>query len=252
MKKRLFLFFSLFSFFVYGIFGLTADNILKSVEERTIGAKAPKDIEAIMIMKIHRGDSVKIRKLKVWTKNIQKRDDWRIMKFISPADVKNVGLLTLSEKEMYIYLPEFHRIRRIASSNKKDSFMGSDFSYEDLSTGGFSKNYNAEILKEDSEFWTLKLVRKKGIKKPYSKIILKVDKKSYMPVKMELYDNDGNLWKIAEEKNKKINNYYITTYIKMEDKKKGSWTSLELENIKLDQNLSKKFFTKRFLKRRVK
>jgi len=251
MKKRIF-FLVLFTLVFYFGYGETADSILKKFEEKMIGEKAPKDVEAIMTMEIHRGGSVKVRKLKAWTKNVKGDDDWRVMKFISPSDVKNVGLLSLSEKEMYLYLPEFHRIRRIASSNKKDSFMGSDFSYEDLGTSAFSKNYTPEILKENSDIWILKLKKKAGVKKPYKKIILTVDKKNYMPVKMELYDNSGNLWKVAEERFKKIKNYEIIFYIKMTDKKNNSFTILKMEDIKVDSNLGKKIFTKRFLKKRVK
>jgi outer membrane lipoprotein-sorting protein len=252
MKKRIILFFTFLSFSFALLFGLSATDVLKKVEERMIGGKAPKDIEAVMVMEIHKGSSVKIRKLKVWTKNNINSDDWKIMKFISPADVKNVGFLTLSEDDMYLYLPEFHRIRRIASSNKKDSFMGSDFSYDDLGTTNFSKNYKPELVKENDKIWVLKLIRKNGVKKPYKKIILTIDRTTYMPISMDMYDDSGVFWKKAEERTKKIGSYNIITFIKMEDKRKGSYTTLELKDIKTDQNLSKKIFSKRFLKRRVK
>ncbi len=251
MKKRT-LFLIIFVFALFPLFSETADSILKNLEERMIGNKAPKDIVAVMSMEIHRGESVKYRKLKAWTKNNTKGDDWMIMKFISPSDVKNVGLLSLSDKEMYLYLPEFHRIRRIASSNKKDSFMGSDFSYEDLSSSAFSKNYNPSIESEDNDYWILRLERKAGAKKPYSKIILKVNKKNYIPEEMKLYDNSGNLWKIAEQSSKKIGKYEIIYYIKMIDKKKNSFTVLKMEDIKVDSGIGKKTFSKRFLKKRVK
>jgi outer membrane lipoprotein-sorting protein len=234
------------------LFSATADSILKKTEDKMIGKKAPKDIEAVMIMEIHKGSSVKIRELKAWTKNNLNSDDWKLMKFISPADVKNVGFLTISEDDMFLYLPEFHRIRRIASSSKKDSFMGSDFSYDDLSTTGFSKNYIPEIIKETDTLWILKLSKKKGVKKPYSKIILHISKKTNLPVIMEMFDNSGNLWKKAEEKTKNIGEYDVVSFIKMKNMKKGSWTTLELKDIKLNKGLSKKIFSKRFLKKRVK
>ncbi len=252
MRKKIVLIFSLVFICSLFVFSQTADTIIKKVEEKTIGEKAPTDIEAIMIMKIVKGNSTKERKLKAWTKNNENKDDWKLMKFVSPSDVKNVGFLTLSENDMYLYLPEFHRIRRIASSNKKDSFMGSDFSYDDLGTTGFSKNYNVKLIKDEAKTWTLELKRKKNVKKPYSKIILVINKKTYMPVIMEMYDDSGNLWKKAEEKTERIGNYDIVSFIKMEDKKRGSYTILELNDIKLNQGLNKKIFSKRFLKNRVK
>ncbi len=251
-KKTIVLIIGFMFIFSLFLFSETADSILKKTEDKMIGAKAPKDTEAVMIMEIHKGSSVKVRKLKVWTKNNLNSDDWKLMKFISPADVKNVGFLTISENDMFLYLPEFHRIRRIASSSKKDSFMGSDFSYDDLSSSGFSKNYTSEIIKETDNVWVLKLSRKKGVKKPYSKIILHISKKTELPIIMESFDNSGNIWKKAEEKTKRIGKYDVVSFIKMKDMKKGSWTTLELKEIKLNKGLNKKIFSKRFLKKRVK
>ena len=253
MKKKGLIFIIGF-IFIFGLFAKAEDanTILKETEKRMIGEKAPKDIEAEMLMKIHKGNSVKERELKVWTKNNLKTDDWKLMKFISPADVKNVGFLTLSENEMYLYLPEFHRIRRIATSSKKDSFMGSDFSYDDLATTGFSKNYTPSLIKETKDVWVLKLMKKKESKKPYNKIILHISKKTFMPVIMEMFDNAGSLWKRAEERTTKSGEYDVISFIKMENKKKGSYTTLLMKDIKINKGLNKKIFSKRFLKRRVR
>ena len=74
---------------------------------------------------------------------------------------RTIGFLVLAEDSMYIYLPEFHRTRRIASSNKKDPFMGSDFSYEDMGTSAFSQYYDPKLLKESAEEWQLELLQEK-------------------------------------------------------------------------------------------
>ncbi|MCP2599174.1 outer membrane lipoprotein-sorting protein, partial [Candidatus Aminicenantes bacterium AC-335-B20] len=190
--------------------------------------------------------------LKVWSKNNIDKDDWRVMKFLSPPDVRNVGFLVLSDDRMYLYLPEFHRIRRIASHNKKESFMGSDFSYEDMGTSGFTRFYDAKLLSENENEWVLELTRKSGVSKPYSKIKMWVSKEIEIPFKMELYDDSGKLWKLAEQEAKKIENYWIPVKIKMTNVKKNSYTVLEMKDIKVDQGLGNQIFTQRFLRRRVK
>jgi len=253
MRKIIFI--SLISILIlnFNVWAITGNEILKKVDERTIGEKAPKDVEAIMTMTIVSAKgSRRIRELKAWTKNNIDKDDWRVMKFISPPDVRNVGFLVLSDEQMYLYLPEFHRIRRIASHNKKESFMGSDFSYEDMGTSGFTKFYDAKLLNENDKEWVLELTRKPDVSKPYSKIKMWVSKQSELPEKMELYDDAGNLWKVAEEEAKKIGNYWIPVKIKMKDMKKNSYTVLEMKDIKVDQGLGSGIFTKRFLRRRVK
>lgn len=204
MKKLIFIFFSLFLILNFNLWAITGKEILKKVEERTIGERAPKDVEAIMSMTIVSSKGKKkIRELKVWSKNNIDKDDWRVMKFLSPPDVRNVGFLVLSDDRMYLYLPEFHRIRRIASHNKKESFMGSDFSYEDMGTSGFTRFYDAKLLSENENEWVLELTRKSGVSKPYSKIKMWVSKEIEIPFKMELYDDSGKLWKLAEQEAKK-------------------------------------------------
>ena len=251
MKKfNLFILIISFSFGI--MFSQTAGDILKRVEDRMMGKDAPKDFYATMIMTINKNSSKKERELIAWSKNFLDKSDWKVMKFKKPADVKGIGFLTLSDEKMYLYLPEFHRIRRIASSNKKDSFVGSDFSYDDLGETEFSKNYIPKISKQDEKFIYLELKRKSGIKKPYLKIELKIDKKVLLPVEMKFYDNSSKLWKIAEQKFKKIGKYFVINYIKMKDLKKNSFTTLEMKNIEVDKGLKDTIFTKRFLKKRVK
>ncbi len=241
------------AFSLVPLFAADGNTILKKVEERLIGNLAPKDTHAIMVMTIvdSKGNK-KVREIEAWEKNNPEGDDWRVMKFRKPADVRGVGFLVLSEDQMYLYLPEFHRIRRIASHTKKESFMGSDFSYDDMGTSGFSKYYNAKLEEEKPDQYVLLLTLKPGAKKPYRKIKMWVSKESLLPVRMELYSKSGELVKVSEQEAKKIGKYWIPVKIKMTSVKKGSYTVLEMKDIKVDQGISKKIFTKRFLKRRVK
>jgi outer membrane lipoprotein-sorting protein len=227
-----------------------AAAVLKIMEENTMGAKAPQDMEADMVMTIQNGNNVRVREIHAWTRNSADQDDVRTMKFLSPADVKDVGFLVLGEDSMYIYLPEFHRTRRIASSSKKDPFMGSDFSYEDMGTSAYSKDYNPKLLKESDSEWQLELLRQPGADKPYARIVLHVNKANTMPTRMELYDAAGNLAKVAEQVSQPIGKYWVMARIKMSNAKKGTATVMEMKNIKVDQDLKDEIFSERFLKKR--
>jgi len=63
-------------------------------------------------------------------------DSQRLVRFSSPADVKGTAILLVehpkADDDMWIYLPALKKVRRLVSSNKKDSFAGSDFSYGDV------------------------------------------------------------------------------------------------------------------------
>jgi outer membrane lipoprotein-sorting protein len=174
------------------------------------------------------------------------------MKFISPPDVRDVGFLTLSDEQMYLYLPEFHRIRRIASHNKSDSFMGSDFSYEDLGISSFEKYYDAELIKEEDDSWLLKLSKKPDADKPYELIEMWVSKESNLPLKMKIYDASGDLSKETIQESRSFSPYWIPVKITMRNIKEGSRTELNMDEIKTDQGLDSEIFTPRFLKRSVR
>ncbi|MBC7364959.1 MAG: outer membrane lipoprotein-sorting protein [Candidatus Aminicenantes bacterium] len=225
-------------------------EILKKVEARTIGELAPSDIQARMVMVIRTSSGQeKRRELMVWTKNNPVGDDWRLMKFVSPADIRDLGLLVLADDQMYLYLPEFRRVRRLASHNKKESFVGSDFSYDDLGTAGFSAFYVPEFKQETDKTWVLELKRKPEAKKQYAKIIMTVDRETELPVRLELFDDTGELFKVETQENSRVGKYWIPTKFIMENVKAGSRTTMELIEIKVDQNLSPEIFTERNLKR---
>jgi outer membrane lipoprotein-sorting protein len=249
IKKNILLFLPVFCLAV-SLPAADAVALLKGMEENTMGANAPRDMEVDMVMTIQDGKNIRVREIHAWSRNIADKDDLRVLKFLSPADVKDVGFLVLDEDSMYIYLPEFHRTRRIASSSKKDPFMGSDFSYEDMGTSAMSKNYSPKPLKESDAEWQLELFRKPGADKPYARIVLTISKANTMPVRMELYDAAGNLGKVAEESAQPVGKYWIMGRIKMTNVKKGTSTVLEMKNIKTDQGLKDEIFSERFLKKK--
>jgi len=254
MNKKIIIISLAFCLFSAG-FGenIPGNDILKKVDARTVGDEAPKDTQMVMTMKIvSTSGNKKVRELKTWTKNNPGQDDWRLMKFMSPPDVRDVGFLSLSDEQMYLYLPEFHRVRRIASHNKSDRFMGSDFSYEDLGVTSFQKYYDAEIVEEKHSSWILKLTKKPEADKPYKSIEMEVSKDSNLPTKMKLYDSSEDLWKEADQENKFFDPYWIPVKITMKNIKEGSWTELSMKEIKTDQGLDSDIFTPRYLKRRVR
>ena len=224
-------------------------DILDEMEKRLIGDLSPQDMTAKMKMVINTGSASRERTLMAWTKNSKDGEDLRMMKFLSPADVKGIALLVLAEDKMYIYMPEFRRVRRIASSNRKDAFVGSDFSYEDLSTSGFKPFYDVTVQSEDGDSASLELRPKSGISKPYTKIEMTVNKQTMLPTLMRMYDKSGRLWKECEQTSVKMGQYEIINHFVMKNLQKKSRTELSLQEIKLDLGLEDEIFTERFLKK---
>lgn len=233
-------------------FGQSAEEILRKVDAAVSGTEAPRDMEAVMTMTITSASgAVKTRRLRVWSQAAAGGASRRLMKFLSPPDVRDIGFLSLSDDQMYLYLPEFRRIRRIASHNKSENFVGSDFSYEDLGASAFSDSYVPALAGEGEATWTLVLERKPGSDKLYKRIRLVVSKEALLPVRMEIHDNSGALVKVEEQENGRAGAYRVPVLIRMKDAKSGSRTELAMSDIKVDQGLTDEVFTQRNLQRRA-
>jgi hypothetical protein len=121
-----------------------------------------------------------------------------LLEFISPVDVKGTKLLTHSHKvkddEQWLFLPSLKRKKRISGGARSGSFMGSEFSFEDLSNGSVEK-FNFDLINETESEWTLKRVSKK--RSGYSKQVMKISKKYSNPTEVEYYNRRGDLLKVA-------------------------------------------------------
>ncbi|PLW95833.1 MAG: RND transporter [Marinilabiliales bacterium] len=128
-----------------------------------------------------------------------------ITKFISPADVKGTGLLVYDHKnqddDMWIYLPALRKTRRIVSSEKGKSFMGSEFSNADMSAPKLD-DYNYKILGEtiyeDKNCWQIEATSvndQVADDLGFSKKVSYVDKAGYFTYKNIFYDFDDEIFK---------------------------------------------------------
>ncbi|GMR25697.1 MAG: outer membrane lipoprotein-sorting protein [Ignavibacteria bacterium] len=221
----------------------TGNEILAKVDSVM---NAPKDMTAIEKMTLTDKDgSQKDRDTKIY----QKGSEWRLVRFLTPADVKGVGFLRLASDRLYLYLPAFRKVRRIASSVKNENFMGTDFSYEDMSQSSYSNDYTAKLLKKENDQYILELTPKPNADVSYEKLILYVDQSNYVYRKIEYYNNGKQIKVLTVDNIEKIDNYWFGKKMEMRDLKKDHRTTLTLTEIKFDQGLSDKVFTERNLKR---
>ena len=104
-----------------------------------------------------------------------------------------------SDDKQWLYLPAIKLVKRISSRNKSGSFMGSEFSYEDLGSQEVEK-FDFELLAETQldgrDVWHMTRIPKDK-RSGYSKQILWVDKEYNNPLKIEYYDRKGDLLKVG-------------------------------------------------------
>ena len=93
----------------------------------------------------------RIRNMKTYSKD-KGDDELKMIFFLSPSDVKNTAFLTYDyanenkDDDQWLYLPALNKTKRIPSSDKDSSFMGSDFTYNDMTKPNLN-DYNFKILK---------------------------------------------------------------------------------------------------------
>ena len=224
--------------------------IAKMVDER----KAPQDIvsKTTMLLTNSKG---KTRTSTILSKSINNGSK-QILWFLNPADDKGVAFLKIEHDdkadEMRMWLPAFKKVRRISSSKKGDSFMGSDLTYEDMTNRALDEN-NYKRLEDDivegKECFVLEVVPNAEIKSTYSKHITWVEKETLIAMKEESYDLGGNLRKKKMFLFKSLSGYNVISNIFVEDIQKNHTTNLTMGDIKVDSGLDESLFQEKNLKR---
>ncbi len=213
---------------------------------------APKDgvSKAVMIL-VDKDGTRKERRLKIWTRFFPDKDDWSVTKFLYPPEVRDLGFLSLADDKMYLYLPAFDRVRRIASHARKESFAGSDLSNDDLSTGKYTRHYSATVREETSSEYVLELARKPGSERIYSKVVAWIDKEHFTVRRMELFDDGESPWKIYGAEMRQVQGYWTPVRMRMKDLRKDHETLIEVQDIQFDVGLADDLFSERQLKRKI-
>ena len=183
--------------------------------------------------------------------------DKSLMEFLSPADVKGTKFLNYEhidrDDDQWLYLPALKRVKRIASKNKSGSFMGSEFSYEDLSSFNVEKyTYvgDAESVTEEGKKY-LKVVRiPKDENSGYTKQVSWIDPETFVIDRVDYYDRKKALLKTAvfgDYRNEE--GVWRIGKITMTNHQNDKQTVLVWDNEKIKTGLSDQDFHKRVLKR---
>ena len=182
--------------------------------------------------------------------------DKTISTFLTPADVKGTKTLTHEHAErdddQWLYLPALKRVKRIASSNKSGSFMGSEFSYEDIGNQNYNKFTYADKV-EEVELNGETCYKGERIPKDensgYTKQISWVAKDSFLLKQVEYYDRKSEHLKTAVFSDyKQIEGVWRVGQIEMKNHQNDKSTLLIWKEDKVKAGLSAKEFNKRVLK----
>jgi outer membrane lipoprotein-sorting protein len=154
-----------------------------------------------MVLRNSRGQESR-RTLRIESLEVAGDGDKSLCLFDSPADVKGTALLTYAHKtqddDQWLYLPAVKRVKRIASSNRSGSFVGSEFAYEDLASQEIEK-YSHRYLRDEAvdgnDCFVLSRVPVDPKTSGYSRQEIWIDQAEYRTLKVEYFGRNGSLLK---------------------------------------------------------
>ncbi len=181
-----------------------------------------------------------------------------LMKYLEPGRVKNQSILMLNNADdIWMYFPGTNRVRKLATHAKKQKVQGSDFSYEDLgSSNEFEDDYSSVLLgdkeKEGKLCYKLELTAKENSNAGYSRLVVWVEKESYVPLVIDYYhEKDPELLEkeLILSDVKTIDGIPTPMKMVMYNKLDNTETSMNFRELTYDVDLPDDLFTEMGMKK---
>ena len=229
--------------------GQTGDDIASMIDQRS----EPKDMTTDLTMTLTARSGAS-RTLTVHS--VRLGEAKQIIWFLAPADDRGIAFLSIEhadgDDEMRMWLPSFKKIRRISSSKQGDSFMGSDLSYEDMTSRDLN-DYTYLLQGEETidgvAYWVLENVPRPELRSSYSKIVSWVRQSDALIIKEHYFDRAGNLLKERTVEAQEVGGYTLPVRMFVRNVQKEHTTELIFDKIEVDTGVKDNLFHERNLRR---
>ena len=233
--------------FSYGYSQPSAKDVIKMADSKVRGETS----ESLMKMTIVRPSWKREMTMKSWSKG----DELAIILITGPARDKGISFLK-RDKELWNWQPTINRIIKMPPSMMMQSWMGSDFTNDDLvKESSILNDYTHTFLDDDTlegrDCFVVELIPKEDAPVVWGKIVSWIDKKDYLQMKSEMYDEDGYLVNTMYGKEIKLLGGKLLPSILeiVPTEEEGHKTLVEYVELKFDEPISDSFFSTKNLKR---
>lgn len=251
LKSKLLIILVLLSFVIQSISAqISATEVMEKVNELQNKKSAALDI---ILTLIDTNGDIKERRIQTLSRSINGNNE-SITIFLSPLSVKQTRFLLLEKDgydDLWIYLPALRQSKKISSRELSSSFMGSDFSYADMSATTYKVDeakhtlIDTQTLNNREVYVIQSILNDSSI---YEKSIVYVDTNTYIPMKVLLYDKSSSLLKILETKKiELLDGEWSATIMEMSNVNTSHKTRIEIINAKYNLDIPSKYFTLQFL-----
>lgn len=179
-------------------------------------------------------------------------DQMFYVNFQRPADVAKTAFLVHKkvggDDDRWLYLPSLDLVKRISAGDKRTSFVGSDFYYEDISGRALSADSHS-LVETNDDYYVVDNVPKDATSVEFKHYKVWINKRTFMPEKTEYYDDQDKLYRSIESlEQEDIDGFITTTKMKVSDHRTGGYTYSEMRFLKYDMDLPDNVFTERSLR----
>jgi len=190
-------------------------------------------------------------------------DQFYLIYFKSPADVRKMTFMVhkhdspAQDDDRWLYLPNLDLVKRIAAGDKRTSFVGSDFLYEDIS--GRNIHEDRHVLREVTDrYYVIDNVPVRPDSVSFAHYIATIDKETFLPVKQEFFDTAGTVTRVIEAtevaripatEDGKNRHYPVITCSVAKNMASGSVTEMRVSGIRFNAGVSDTLFSERYLRR---
>ncbi|MBI5598260.1 MAG: outer membrane lipoprotein-sorting protein [Deltaproteobacteria bacterium] len=216
----------------------------------------------VMMRLLSASGGERIREIAMLRKNygLSGGDQKYFMYFFQPADVKDMTFMVYKypgrDDDRWLFVPALNMVRRIAARDKTSSFVGSDFTYEDVSGRDIGDDAHEFIKIEETagspclekECYKIKSTPK-AADVDYGHKLSWIDGKSLLPLKEEYYDKKGELYRVfTADEIQDVKGFPTVTKRTMKNLKSGHATEVTFTGVDYNTGIEDSLFSERYLK----
>lgn len=230
------------------IWAQDAKEIIHEAEKRQRGVKS---MEADVTMTIVRPSWQREMSMTLWSEGTE----YSLIVVKTPARDKGMANLKRG-KEVWTWMPRIERSIKLPPSMMSQSWMGSDFTNDDLVrefslTNDYDHTLLGEEVVEGRACWKIELIPTEDAAVVWGKVLLWIDKDEYLTMKGEYYDEDDELVNVMQGSGVKEmdGRLFVTKMTISPVDKEGHQTIMEFTQVKFDGDIPDTYFTVQYMKR---
>jgi len=179
-------------------------------------------------------------------------DQLYFVRFERPADVRDTAFLVHKhvgrDDDRWLYLPGLDLVKRIAAGDKRTSFVGSDYYYEDISGRGLEEDTH-ELVATTDDCYRVKNVPKDEGSVEFAYYEVCVDPTTFIPKTIEYYDDEGELYRKVESLEvQEVDGHPTTVKAKLTNLRTGGFTGVQFRGVAYDVGLPESVFKERSMR----